>query len=111
MILAEAPSMRPHVCVDGSQNGVIVDTGITHPVYGRMYWPAHLVRDAGRLIGLVEASERDSARAEAKTLAAKVAELEGELAELLPVRDAIDRAAGRFGEERFEPIERVREAA
>lgn len=99
MLLVDAPSMRPHVCVDGSQTGPLVDTQLTHPTYGRMYWPRRLVLEAARLYGFVAPDEHMEATETVKTLRARVLELEGELAELQPVRDALRGAAARFSDE------------
>ena len=99
MQLVETPAIRPHLCVDGSQAGPVVDTMITHPAYGRMYWPKRLVVEAARLYGMVPREEHDAAVEAATGLAVRVAELEGEVAELQPVRDAISRASSRYEDE------------
>lgn len=91
MRLVEGPTMRPHTCVDGSQSGPVVDTMLTHFAYGRMYWSRRLVVEAGRLYGLVDAETHAAVLGAVSELELKVAALEGELAELQPVRDAIQR--------------------
>lgn len=101
MMLVEGPRIRPYVCVDGSQEGPVVDT-LLAAVGGRVYLSPRMVRDAARLYGFVERAEHDTV-VSALTLRLDVAaqtivDLEGEVAELQPVRDALIGAAARFGE-------------
>lgn len=98
MQLVDGPAVRPFICIDGSQAGPVVDTLITHPAYGRMYWPKRLVIEAGRLYGSVTADEHAVVLATVKELEAKLTELEGRLAEIAPMEQAFLNAAARFGQ-------------
>ena len=93
MKLVEAPVLRPFTCVDGSQNGPLVDTLITHRMYGRMYWPTRLVVEAARLLGMVDKEAAAETEAQLAAARKRLVEVEGELAELQPVAAAIGRAA------------------
>lgn len=98
MRLVEVPSLRPYVCLDRSQAGPVVDTLIQPPGYGRVYLSRRHVEEAAGLFGMVSAAFHAAVVGERDVSRRRVAELEGELAELTPVRDALDRAAARYGE-------------
>ncbi len=96
MHLVDEPTFFPSTCgVCGNAHGAMADTRVENRL-GRLYVCERCVRDMARLFGMVEASEIAEVRLIVGDLEAKVAEQEGELAELLPIRGAIDRAAERY---------------
>ncbi len=117
MLVVEVPSMRPFVCVDGTQ-GVSIDTLCQIPVYGRIYISKHQLRS---MVGLFpgEWVEQDQHDEVVETLALandRILELEAELVDLVPVRDAIVSATARYGDlelddEPVRPTARARKAA
>lgn len=104
--LAETPQHFPHVCLDGRQDGPVVNTNHTIPGYGILYLSRQQLRDYTRLVPeiVVElASEIGwmSAVEHEETVGgrdSKITELEGRLAELEPVERALNAAASRFAE-------------
>ena len=108
MMLVPGPKLRPFLCLDGTTGGdvQVVDTLITTRTPGRVYLSAKDVRNAARLYGYLEphqakALDEDMAALVAQVCEkdARIAELEGELAELQDVRSAISRAAERWQSE------------
>lgn len=68
-----------------------VDTGAEMLVGGRVYLSEIVVGEAARLFGYVSPKDADGAAEEIEGLRARVVELEGELAELEPVKTALER--------------------
>lgn len=98
MTLVEAPALRPFIALDGSQDAPLIDTLVTHPHFGRVYLPWRMVRDAARLLGYATGEEHGETLEELEQARERISELEGELADLVPVRDAIEAASRRFGD-------------
>lgn len=105
MMLVPAPKLRPFLCLDGTSGGSqpVVDTLITTRTPGRVYLSAKDVRNAARLYGFRDPEQVQADMEHLAELAAeidkrdlRIAELEGELAELKDVRAAITRASERW---------------
>ena len=95
MILVDYAAFFPSTCVCGEAHGRMADTGI-EKYAERLYLCERCVRDAARLFEMVERTEHEDALVAGIELEQKVEALELHLAELIPVRDAIDRAALRW---------------
>lgn len=106
-VLVEAPSLFPHACIDGRQDGPVVLTGRELPGFGVVYLSQQMLRDSTRLLpALVEelAGEigwvaPDHGDAVLEDRDRRIAELEGRLAALEPVERALIDAAERFERE------------
>lgn len=110
-MLVDSPTFFPGTCVDGRQDGPVVDTFYEPPGYGRLYLSRQMLRDCTRLhrgtveelageLGWTPPAEHHAA---VSKLEQRVAELEGRLAELEPVERALTAAASRFRVDEEEP--------
>lgn len=113
MRLADEAEFFPSACaVTGRGDGPFVDFQAHAPwIDPHVYIRQDVVREAGKLLGMVEGSELDEARAEIARLEDKVSELDNEVRELGRFVDAVDvlesrefRARKKPGRPRKEPV-------
>lgn len=91
----------PALCVDGSQptdKDPAVETHIELPGDYHVYLSKRLVVASARLYGMLDHEESSALASLAEQYAAKVAELETELAEAQPVLNAMAKAAAKWGD-------------
>lgn len=100
--LVERCFLYPGLCIDGSQptrgEGVF-DTQVDLPGEHHLYLSRRMSIVAGRAFGMVEQADVADAQQTVVKQAARIAVLEGQLAELRPIADAIGRFADREGVE------------
>ena len=113
MRLADEAEFFPSACaVTGRGDGPFVDFQAHAPwVDPHVYIRQDIVREAAVLLGMVEGSELEAARAEIARLEDKVSELDNEVRELGRFVDAVDvlesrefRARKKPGRPRKEPV-------
>lgn len=100
LILVESPVFFPNRCIDGSQGAPgqpVVDTSIEVDGVGRIYLSKRQVREAAQLYGMVEPDRYAALEERAADAAARIVELETELAEAQPILSAMAKAASRYG--------------
>lgn len=100
--LVERPFLYPGVCLDGSQPAPgegVFDTQIELFDGYHVYVGRRMGRLIGDSFGMVDSAELHAADAANKKHEARIAALEGELAELRPIADSIARFATREGVE------------
>lgn len=95
--LVETPRFFPGTCIDGRQDGPVIDTFYEPPGYGRVYLSQTMVRHAALLLGMVDKTDITERDEKLRKQDRRIAELEGELAELEPVKRALTSAAARYG--------------
>lgn len=99
MRLVDAPSIFPFSCPDGTSEGPLVDTMLAKKgPMGHLYLSRRMVREAAGLFGLVEPEEHRDVVEKLADANQAIVDLEAELAELQPVRDALALASARYGD-------------
>lgn len=98
--MMDAPVLFPGRCMTcGRSKGKMVDTQIDDPAIGNVYVCVDVcVPSFAALAGFVPAEALAEAQEKLAAANEAVVELEGQIAELVPVRDAVALAARRFGD-------------
>lgn len=95
--LVAQPHLYPGTELMGLQSpGGFVDTGVEMTVGGRVYLSEIVVAEAARLFGFVSKADAAQQADQLQAARERIIELEGELAELGPVKSAIETAAERW---------------
>lgn len=97
MLLVEAPVFFPSTCLCGEAYGRMVDTAV-EKYEERLYLCERCVRDAGRLMSMVPSVDHDVVAGELDDARGVIVDLELQIAELVPVRDALIGAQARYGD-------------
>lgn len=112
MYLVDHPVFFPTTCICGEAHGRMVDTTVER-YDERFYLCERCTVAAGRLVGMLPQTDFDAQTVALDDARQTIVDLELEVAELQPVRDALIEAAHRFGdtEQDDEPVRRARKKA